>query len=323
MKKRWILASVVVALALGGLLLLPVGGGAPREAAATAAPIPTIDLAAFSAAPPATSIRLVLVHHSCGGQLLADEGPDAERANCVYASAKNGGGLRTLLNRAGYVVHEASYGSKVGDKTDLFDWLPASIAAVGGVLAVAEDDVRLPANESNRIVLFKSCFTENRWTREGESPGDPAGPEKTLANAKAEFSALLREFEKRPDVLFVYLTSPPIAPAAPSEALIKWLAKKVLRRPTAREAVLPTSGPARAFANWAKSESGWLAGYPQKNVVVFDYYDVLTDYGASNLSRYPTAHDDDSHPSAAGNRKAAAALVPFLNQAVRRAGLAR
>ncbi len=189
------------------------------------------------------------------------------------------------------------------------------------MLAVAENDVRLPANESNRIVLFKSCFTENRWKGEGESPGNPAGPDKTLANAKAEFAALLHEFEKRPDVLFVYLTSPPIAPAAPKEAAIKWLAKKILGRPTAREAVDRQGALSRAFANWTKSESGWLAGYPQKNVVVFDYYDVLTDYGASNLSRYPTAQDDDSHPSAAGNRKAAAAFVPFLDQAVRRAGL--
>jgi hypothetical protein len=117
------------------------------------------------------------------------------------------------------------------------------------------------------------------------------------------------------------LTSPPVAPAAPKEPLIKWLAKRALGHPTAREAVDRQGELSRAFANWVKAEDGWLARYPKKNVAVFDYYDVLTDHGASNLSRYPTAADDDSHPSAVGNQKAAIAFVPFLNRAVRRAGL--
>jgi hypothetical protein len=71
-----------------------------------------------------------------------------------------------------------------------------------------------------------------------------------------------------------------------------------------------------------KSPEGWLKGYPEKNVVVFDYYDVLTEGGASNLSRFASGDGRDSHPSAEGNQKAAAAFAPFINRAVRRAGLA-
>ena len=55
--------------------------------------------------------------------------------------------------------------------------------------------------------------------------------------------------------------------------------------------------------------------------MVFDYYDILTDHGQSNLSRYATWGGEDSHPSREGNKLAAQAFVPFLNQAVRRLGL--
>jgi hypothetical protein len=65
----------------------------------------------------------------------------------------------------------------------------------------------------------------------------------------------------------------------------------------------------------------WLAGYDGVNVVVFDYYDVLTGGGLSNLSAYPTGNGSDSHPSRAGNEAAAAAFAPFLNRAMRRAGV--
>ena len=80
---------------------------------------------------------------------------------------------------------------------------------------------------------------------------------------------------------------------------------------------------AREFNNWLKGQDGWLNGSKLTNVVVFDYYDILTDHGVSDLSAYPTGNGDDSHPSCEGNEKAAEAFVPFLNRAVRRAGLSR
>jgi len=74
-------------------------------------------------------------------------------------------------------------------------------------------------------------------------------------------------------------------------------------------------------AHWlADRQSGWLAGYDLPNVVVFDYYDVLTDRGRTDWSAYPTQGGRDSHPSAEGQAKAAAAFVPFLQQAVRGMG---
>ena len=87
---------------------------------------------------------------------------------------------------------------------------------------------------------------------------------------------------------------------------------------------LPGASPAlaREFNHWLSGEDGWLKDSHLTNVAVFDYYHILTGYGASDLSCYPTGGGFDSHPSREGNEEAAAAFAPFLNRAVRRAGLA-
>jgi hypothetical protein len=262
-------------------------------------------------------LRLLFIHHSCGGQLLAERGPDVGE-RCIYASHPNGGGLRRLLAAAGYEVHEASYGSALGQDTDLFDWLPKLRDRMDDVLACAGQDERYEDGGRNEIVLFKSCYPNSAFVGEGRPPGDALGPDLTVWNARATLSALLPELAKHPDVLFVYVTAPPLAPA-PSEPLVKWLAKRILGR--ARDP-LASARLARELDDWVRSPRGWLKSYPYRNVVAFPYYDVLTGEGASDLSVYATDGGRDSHPSAAGNAEAAARLVPFLDRAVRRAGLA-
>jgi hypothetical protein len=283
-----------------------------------------MDLSAFSDARPERALRLLFIHHSCGGQLLAAPGVDLPSAGkCIYTSHPNGGGLRALLATEGYLVGEASYGSRVGDKTNLFDWLPKFKQDMAAVLTTRLNDQAWPDGQTSQIVLWKSCFTENELADDGSAPGNPAGPDLTLWNAKATLTAVRAELARHPDVLFVYLTSPPISPYVPPEPSWKWLAKKVLGKAPSREVLEARAARARKLACWARAPDGWLAGYPHQNLVVFDYYDALTDEGKSNLSRYATgSNDHDSHPSAAGNAKAARALVPLLNRAVRRAGLA-
>lgn len=79
---------------------------------------------------------------------------------------------------------------------------------------------------------------------------------------------------------------------------------------------------ARKFNNWLKDiENGWLSEYELKNVVVFDYYDILTNCGKSNYSMYPTKGGKDSHPSSEGNAIASHKFIPLMNRAVRMAGL--
>ena len=309
--------AVVAVLLVGVALWWPVSDEATETNMSSAPAANRMDLSAFSDSSPGRDIDLLFIHHSCGGQLLAPVGPD-EGAQCIYTSHPNGGGLRALLGAQGYIVNEASYGSRVGDRTDVFDWLPKFRGQMDEILACARQDEPLPAGRHNRIVMFKSCFPNNKFSGEGEPPGDPAGPALTVWNAKATYAALLDEFRKQPDVLFVCVTAPPLAPK--QKAIPLW--RKSLAQARGRYVELEDGARrARQFNNWLSDTNGWLRDYGAKNVVVFDYYDVLTAGGESDLSRFATGDGTDSHPSAEGNGKAAEAFVPFLNRAVRRAGL--
>jgi hypothetical protein len=315
-------------LALGGVALLalastlPVGG---KPAPATGPRVAGVDLSKYSADGPATKTDLLFIHHSCGGQWLAARGGgpngEGERAPCIYARHPNGGELRARLEAAGYVVHEASYGSDIGDRTDLFDWLPKFRDKMDEILRVDENDRFFVGARRNRVVVFKSCFTNSDFVGAGTPPGDPAGPALTVANAKATMTAVLAELAKRPDVLFVYVTAPPLAGGSvPAWRALARAAKRVLR--VRRELPRDESGAlARTFDDWMKSPSGWLAGYPRANVVVFDYFDVLTGNGLQNVAFYASAAGD-SHPSSAGNEAATRLFVPFVNRALHRFELA-
>ena len=133
-------------------------------------------------------------------------------------------------------------------------------------------------------------------------------------------TALLEEFAKYPDVLFVYVTAPPLAPVA--EPVPAYRLLSLLRGRGTPVARLERSGAiARSFNAWVLAPDGWLGGQTGKNVVAFDYYGALTGDAEHGLSSYPTGDGADSHPSSDGNARAARAFVPFLNRAVRRAGL--
>src|SRR5262245_52730783 len=112
MNKKLLLAAVGAALVVGAMFI-PVGGAAPHPTSRTR--LSGVDLTPFDSARPATPVRMLFIHHSCGGQLFADPGPEKELANCILVSHPNGGGLRTRLEAQGYEVHEASYGSDVGE----------------------------------------------------------------------------------------------------------------------------------------------------------------------------------------------------------------
>lgn len=317
-KKLLILVAALVVLA--GASLVPVGGERVAEGRPGRETVRTMDLSSFSDAKPASKLRLLFIHHSCGGQLLAPDGPD-DGENCLYRTHPNGGGLRPLLEEAGYEVHQASYRSIIGDRTDMFDWLPKFRTQMDRILTTDRQDERLPAGQKNQIVAFKSCFPNSAFVGEGQRPGDESGPELTVWNARATMTALRAELAKHPEVLFVYVTSPPLAPVIPRQPAWKWLAKTVLGKAQSEESLRQSGVLARRFNDWMLDPEGWLAGYPHSNVVVFDYHRMLTGDRATLLA-YPTGPDgSDSHPAAEGNRRAARMFVPLLNRAVRRARL--
>ncbi|NUP04791.1 MAG: hypothetical protein HOW73_01890 [Polyangiaceae bacterium] len=311
---------VFVAAALGLLsaaMFIPVRPDAAQSTpSATATPM---SLDEHSADKPARPLNVLFIHHSCGGQLLAAEGAE-KGANCIYDSHPSGGSLRDKLTAQGYTIHEASYGSDIGEDTDMFDWVGKFGTKMDKILSLKKQDELLPAGEKNQIVVFKSCFPNNQFVGEGAVPGDAAGPQLTVENAKASLNALLPLFEKQPNTLFVYVTAPPVAPKPEPLRLYRVLAR-LLKGRSEPEWTAKQASWARSFNSWVVSTDGWLKGYEKKNVVVFDYYDVLTGHGKSNLSVYATGNDDDSHPSAEGNSLAADAFVPFINRAARRSGL--
>jgi hypothetical protein len=292
-----------------------------RVEGAPALPVNGLDLSSYDDSAPARPIDVAFVHHSVGAQLLAVPGPVHGRQG-DYRTDPNGGGLAPLLAANNYRLHEATYGSTLGEHTDLFDWLPKFRGDMPEILTLKHQNERLPVGGRNQVVIFKSCFPNNQFSGDGTAPGNPVGPELTDANARATMLAVREELARHPDVLFVYLTAPAVALPSWLEPSWKRLGKQLLGRPTAEDEAGRSAEIARRFNNWVKDPaSGWLAGYGRRNIVVFDFYDILTDGGASNFTRYASGDGSDSHPSRAGNAKAATALIPFLNRAVRYAGI--
>jgi hypothetical protein len=151
----------------------------------------------------------------------------------------------------------------------------------------------------NQIIMFKSCFPNSAL---GGNPNDPPGTyeDMTVSGAKYVYNQILQYFATRPDKLFVVITAPPLSD--------------------------PTyAANARAFNQWLVDD--WLRenNYTQNNVVVFDFYNVLTGpdahhrynngsiehaVGGSNTLQYPSG---DDHPSEQGSRKATEEFIPLLN----------
>jgi hypothetical protein len=291
--------------------------------------------------PPATPVRLVFIHHSTGGNWLADPGDDGPS-----------GGLGIALRDNNYFVSATNYGwgpEGIGDRTDIPNWPewftgPNSSAYLNALYKESGQNVgdfgrwsRLPADPGgeNEIVMFKSCFpNSDLWGNANDPPASAPDDQLTVSNAKAVYNRLLAYFQTRPDKLFIAITAPPMAQGEYSPDA---------KSPAERAA------NARAFNNWLVND--WLDSYPYANVAVFDYYNVLTSNGSANrtdvpemneepndagyqdgnhhrwwngalqhvqtvdndTSAYPTDSNWDSHPTTAGHRKATAEFVPLLN----------
>ena len=273
--------------------------------------------------PPATTVRLIFIHHSTGGHWLADP-----NGNSPY------GGLGRALMNNNYYVSATNYGwgpDGIGDRTDIINWpewftwenrdaIMAAVYTEGGQnvggFGAWPRLASAPAGE-NTIVLFKSCFpNSDLYGNPNDPPLSEPNDEYSVANAKAVYNAILTYFATRQDKLFVVITAPPL-----------------MEGDTAPE----RAANARAFNNWLVND--WLDGYGHSNVAVYDYYNVLTSNGgdpdtndlnapggnhhrwwmgavqhqqdvANNYAAYPS---DDSHPSTAGQQKATGEFVQVLN----------
>ena len=280
-------------------------------------------LAADNPDPPASTVKLIFIHHSTGENWLADWD----------------GGLGIALRDNNYFLSDTNYGwgaDSIGDTTDIghwWDWFRGTNSATYLSALYAESGQnssysRLstdPGGE-NEVIMFKSCFPNSHL---GGSPGDPAttgsnplrgqdawSEYMTVANAKGIYNDILEYFQTRQDKLFVVITAPPLV---------------------ANDTDASHAANARAFNNWLVND--WLDGYAYNNVAVFDFYNVLTSNGgnantndlgsttgnhhrwwsgavqyiqdvSNNYSAYPVG---DSHPTAAGGQKATGEFIQLLN----------
>ena len=275
--------------------------------------------------PPATPVKLIFIHHSTGSAWLADYW----------------GCLAIALCANNYFVSDTTYGwgpDAIGDLTDVGQWwnwfrgprrdvyldaLYKESDPYEGYTRLSQD----PGGE-NRIVLFKSCFPNSQISGNPDDPprvgANPLrgqisdSPYMTVANVKGIYNDLLAYFATRRDKLFILITSPPHVEAATDPA---------------------HAANARAVNNWLVRE--WLKPYVHNNVAVFDFYNVLTSNGgntqtndlgrlAGNHHRYRSGlaehsqtvssdtcaygrSEEDSHPTAAGGKKASSEFVGLLN----------
>jgi len=326
MRTRLIATIALVAC----LTLLASAGGASLAADPVAEAASGPSLLADDPNPPASTVKLIFIHHSTGEGWLGD-------AN---------GRLGIALRDNNYFVSDTNYGwgpNNIGDRTDIgnwYEWFAGSSRNTYMNALYAEsgqhcDYSRLASDPrgQNQIILFKSCFPNSDL--EG-NPNDPpttgtnplrgkgcCDADHNVANAKGIYNDILAYFRTRQGKLFVLIVTPPLDQGATSPGY---------------------AANARALSNWLVND--WLDGYPYQNVAVFDYFNVLTsnggnpnvnDLGAASTGNHHRFRNGavehvqhlnnnyaaysvggDSHPTAAGQQKATGEFVALLNVFYRR-----
>lgn len=215
------------------------------------------------------------------------------------------GNLGAALNRNNYYVTETDYGwsaedgDNLGDRTDTVNWpewfndRKMPYVYKNNYHSAYTDTIANPGGE-NEIIMFKSCF-----------PNSEVGS--SINDEKAIYNSLKTYFAAHPNKLFVLITPP-------------------------GEAQVGSYKLTKDLCSWLVDKDGWLKGYTGKNVLVYDFYGVLSETNshhryyngviqhvyASDYDGKSPYHDGDDHPNALGNQKATNEFIPLLNIAYNR-----
>jgi hypothetical protein len=237
------------------------------------------------ALPCPAATNFLFIHHSVGDGWL------------------NAGQLAAQLTALGYQVNDATYGDAVGgpnafglnplgDYTDVCHWYWWFNHTMDATLAWD-----CAAGESNRFVMFKSCFPNSVIYEDGVAPGDPTNDTHSTWNHKAAYLSLTNAFAARSNTLFIAVTAPPVK---------------------RRDGYEPANAArCRAFHDWLRNDyvAAYRAATGLRNLAVFDLFDILATPATAPrnanalLQRYCTR---DSHPNERGSRAATGAFLPFL-----------
>jgi hypothetical protein len=284
----------------------------------------------FNPNPPDHPVKLIFIHHSTGQGWLDD----------------SLGGLGISLMDNNYFVSDTNYGwgpsydadSTIGDHTDIgnwYDWFLGPSASTYTTALYAESGnnsgytrMETDPGGANEIVMFKSCFPNSYISGNPNDAPLPegqtnpiysqgcCGDDYNVANVKGLYRDLLAYFAAHQDKLFILIVSPPLIASATDAT---------------------HAANARAVANWLVTS--WLSSYAYANIRAFDYFNVLTSNGGSRTtndlgrtsgnhhrywnsaiqhlqtvsSNYSAYGSGDSHPTAAGQKKATGEFIPLLN----------
>lgn len=237
---------------------------------------------------PASPVRLIFIHHSCGANWLADDN----------------GGLGKALNDSNYYVCDTYYGwnaepgDGLGDNTNTDQWpLWFNDTKMPYVYVSAShetwngNDIAQPSGE-NEIIMFKSCY-----------PLSEVGS--SIDDEKAIYNGLLAYFAAHQDKLFVLVT-PPGKTNVSSSALTKELCDWLVDR---------DSGWLKGYAHknvFVHDFYCTLSETGSHHMVSGGTETHTWDASYDGASPY---HSGDDHPNAAGNKKATAEFIPLLNAA--------
>ena len=242
--------------------------------------------------------KVIFLHHSTGGQLLAD----------------NYGGLGKDLNDAGYFLSDicfewdAPQNANIGDYMDIGNWFTwfADETIQGNGKARRDNimeavyteydrdsynsanfgsytrNIAQPQGE-NSIIIFKSCWSSGDIANSGSSSIrglDHYQATYTIANCKDIYNAILPYFKAHADKMFIVFTTPP--------------------RPIEEGNTNSTyADNLRTLDMWMLED--WLTenNWKDKNVYVFDYHNILT--GVNNHHRVVNGVEEHTIASGSGN----------------------
>lgn len=237
---------------------------------------------------PASPVRLVFIHHSCGQNWLAD----------------GNGNLGIALNDNNYYVCDTNYGwdaeagDNLGDNTNTTDWPSwfndTKMPYVYGMASHEtwdDNNIAQPSGE-NGIIMFKSCY-----------PLSEVGG--SINDEKAVYNGLLAYFAAHQDKLFVLVTPPGetnVSSAALTKELCDWLVNRESGwlKDYAHKNVLVYD----FYCTLSETGSHHMVDDGSETHVWSTSYDGTSPY-----------HDGDNHPTATGNQKATVEFIPLLNAA--------
>ena len=239
----------------------------------------------YNTAKPATTQKIMFIHHSCGQNWLSS----------------GNGNLGIALNANNYYVTESNYGwdaetgDNLGDSTDTNNWplwfndtkMPYVYA--NNYMGTYTNTITDPGTENN-IIMFKSCY-----------PLSEVG--NGIDDEKAIYDSLLAYFASHTDKLFILITPPgetDVSSYGLTRDLCNWLTDR--QNGWLKNYQHNNVGVFDFYCVLSETNSHHRIVDGSLEHVYANDYDGTSPY-----------HDGDNHPNSTGNQKSTDEYITILN----------